>query len=248
MGSNPDDIAENKDRLRSIEHWLIRPSEKVKPNALFLQQETNNLNELLSRKEWSQDYTRSLELQQIRATFHADQAREAAIRHYQSSGTKPNVAVMAETIACVHALHAMADSIAQIINAFVLEESERLSEDKVSFWPIMEKLKAQMPNSQLDDAVGKLKKSSKFEYIVAFCNKIKHRSLVNYGQGLTIDVSGIPAEHDVQFTNFEYDGKPCPRLWAREIFLDYRSEIFRLVAEVIKEVSALISDPQNPPE
>lgn len=205
------------------------------------------------------DYLRSLSWQKARAMYHANHATYAAkqeygpsvvIRIYGKDWKEPHVSVVADTLGCIHALHEMADAIAQLLNILILED--QLPEYRVTFHRILEKLKNR-PRTPLFKAVLALSESNEFKYIDAFCNNVKHRFLIEHGRSVEVHVPvleipapPIPKEgfsiQGTKFESFKRDNHRFPELWAEDIYKGYRNRIISLVENIICEMIILSTE------
>lgn len=240
--------------MRNNPGYVFNVRKEVDAQADLLGQELERLCKILSEAGLPKDYLKALSWQMVRANFHANQAFDAANADTQSAkgvevcGTdwkEPDVIAIAETIACVHAMHAMADTILKMINDLLL--SKRIEEIKVSFENILKKLEPDSRFKDLRSKLSDLELSKEFKYIHALCNTVKHNyDAIPPGKAAVVPVGRGELEQGIVSRTFEYQVKServtyfYLSLWAREIYLDYRGEMFRLVAEVIKEISALI--------
>jgi hypothetical protein len=223
------------------------------------------------------DYLKALSWQNARACFHADQAFVAARTDIQSTDDvkaggivwkEPDVIAIAETIACVHAMHAMAETILEMINDLFSSKGDEEEKAWLSFNIILKILKSDKRCQQLYEKLSQLESSTEFQYIRAFCNTVKHEySAIHQGRAVQINVppieirvtdQGIPelitveegdTEQGMKFVPFGYEVKSEKvtyyflSLWAREIYLDYRGEICKHVVDVLKEISTLVPAP-----
>lgn len=182
------------------------------------------------------EYLTSLEWRQRRAGYHAEMA-EAEWSDFMSKPfavgdeayQKAFFVYEAHAEACVQALHAMADILAQIINATLM--ATPLSEDDVSFPGVPVRLKKQGNATRIITACNSLMQSKEYRYVNAFSNTIKHRRLVRSDIGGEHG-NGTRNKTEPIFAEFNYKGASYPETWGSDILASYRQEIVRLVNEV----------------
>ncbi len=134
--------------------------------------------------------------------------------------------IVSAAVACVHAVHTMVESVAQLINATLLPKPK--SEGSVSMKAIRVDLEELIPKSQLTCKIDELLESQEFRYYHAFRIKIKHRSLGPFNLYVGENVSDSQALSDVKFDGFSYGPRQYRSLPAYEVVTDYKEGILDL--------------------
>jgi hypothetical protein len=178
-------------------------------------------------------YLHSFQWRFLRAPFHAQRAQEEWNNLWQlhtltMDGEEYNTAEFsyeANAEACVQALHATADILAQIVNVAVLKSA--LEEHQVSIVKVKHRLKKQDTAPEVLTSIRNTLHSQAFRYVDAFCNTIKHRRLI----GVSIFGAwgaGLPNRVDLKFKEFEYRSTTYPETPGNVVLNDYREELFAL--------------------
>jgi len=144
----------------------------------------------------------------------------------------------AHTVAAAHALHSMADIMAQIVNIVVI--NGRFSEGQVTMKKILKHLDDNSIAPQIKIVIEHLLNSSEFRYIDAFVNTIKHRNLIDTNWGLEYG-EGKRNEAGVRFKEFKYNGYLYPLTWTSQIVHDYKTKIIELVLNIGIELNKYLA-------
>lgn len=121
--------------------------------------------------------------------------------------------------------HQMADILDQIINIVILKAI--LSEDKVNANNIERELSKLGSATKIVNSRDTLRKSYGFLYLSAFCNIVKHRSLINISKVRTSGPRWMPI-----FKEFVYNGKTYPETRGEDILDGYLNHINELIVKV----------------
>lgn len=128
----------------------------------------------------------------------------------------------AHLIAAAQAVHSIADIIAQVID--VLGFFSPFGREKVSFWRVLERL----PETELKVAMTEVSRCKEFEYLNAFVNVTKHRSIVF--SRYVADLSEPSAfKHGVKYKSFSYGGREFDAKWSEDFVGEMQEVVRRLI-------------------
>ncbi len=195
----------------------------------------------------SKSYQKALVWKRELALFHSEQSNVVwdklfCAQQKLTVGDKKwwdtHVASEAHVIAAAQALHSMADILGQIINQVVL--CGALLEEKVTLYTVLCELNKKAIAPNILTKVMKFKKSTEFEYINAFVNTTKHRSVLDTSYHAEY---GINKRNDqgILFKSFIYKGKKFPTTWAKDIVGPYRDKIFKDISDIGNSINSFIS-------
>jgi hypothetical protein len=139
-------------------------------------------------------------------------------------------------------IHSTGDILAQILNTTVLEYL--MAEHDVSISKVKGKLSKQQNVEDLVKAVDELLQSRCYQYINAFVNTIKHRSLI---ESVTHAEFGKNTKNKIglQFQQFKYRSNEYPREYADEILSIYFKELQNLIENVGTQINRFMKHYQH---
>ena len=195
-------------------------------------------------------YIQTMSWRQNHANFHRMEAEKAWSRLYGLSNPDNKfigdvlISYEANLVACILALHSMADILDQIVNITILEPP--LPEGNIRDRNITPRLEKCLNIKQISDSRKKLRGNKVFDYINAFCNTIKHRRLMNIKATGTLNISFQTTSENCDATPkntliqqmkpvvdpFNYNGKKYPKTLGSEILENYTIQMFELTYNV----------------
>jgi hypothetical protein len=125
----------------------------------------------------------------------------------QDQLNRARIASEAHTLAAVRSARAMWDVFAFLVNDVAL--GSRLEERECNIFSVRDAL----PKSKLKSSLGDLTSSEWFRYVNAFVNTAKHRNLVPQSFRVSFEDDKV----GIRIEAFEYNGKPFPSYWIREL-------------------------------
>lgn len=134
----------------------------------------------------------------------------------------------AHTIAASHALHSMADVMAQIVNHVIFEG--KIPENKVSLKTIKNGYKGTKLPNNIEQAIDKLLNDLGCKYIDAFVNKIKHQHLIY--RKYVLNGKHPNFSKALRFKSFQHKEKSYPETWAIDIIESYRKSIIDKICAI----------------
>jgi len=182
-----------------------------------------------------------------RANYHAQKAKEVWKDFFKPSkviipspqfDSATNISV-AEIEALVNILNSMADILAQVINATLLElVNQSVPEDMVFAYKILDKLSKFPQYQDVTKTFSLFLNSKEFKYINAFCNTMKHRKLLDIDYHLHIDYREKgKIQEGLRFKEFTYKGNVFPATWSTTIEEDYRLKIYDHICDIGIEIN-----------
>lgn len=192
------------------------------------------------------EYRRALILKNARVLFFAEQTDQWWQRFFEAERpvilggqewSEAHFATEACTEAAVLALHSMGDLCAQIVNLVVLRGE--LSEDNVSLGSVVSRLDKVGTAGDVLCALKQLQSLQAFDYVRAFANTVKHACLVNAGFRAEYGESYRNAQ-GVIFDEFSYKGHQYGRVWACDVFTDYRRQIVSSISNVVQALERYV--------
>jgi len=192
-------------------------------------------------------YLESLAWKHWKTKYHAEQAQKvwnrfksAHPKGYEIGGRNQEwwdtyYASFAETEATIQALNEEADIVAQIVNQLVLEGY--FTEEEVALGKVLDKLKTLKIAPNVVSSIEAFRSSKEFDYINAFSNTVKHRSLVRK-QWCAQGGEDIEEKEGVRFLDFEYKPrgsqkiKHFPAMWISEVNTSYRNALEKYIKKI----------------
>jgi len=203
--------------------------------------EFNDLKQLLNDKGLADavEYVEAVRWKLIQAKLYSELAKEKDFGGIlaQSQGAEINLSdpavrhsllqCEAHTVCLSQILHSVGDLAGQVVNeSLLLMKGRQVQKDVFYLGDVINELDA-LSSSDCSEISGQLKAlrdSAQFQYIAAFANTIKHRSLVNSKILLQYSVEN-GAQEGLSFIEFVYKKRTYGQAFAKVIYDDYLKAI-----------------------
>lgn len=212
----------------------------------------DTLKKLLRDKEYSEaaEHADAVGWKIAQAKYYSELANEQDFPVFRSQFSETELSVEdsrlwyslrkceAHTMCLAQALHSLMDLLAQVVNDSILEEhKQRLDEKDVRFTTVTDKLdKINTADSKaISKAMDDLRNCHEFEYLNAFVNTIKHRSLVNIQLSIRHSAPN-PPQVGLWFKQFSYKSHTYQETEAKQIYEGFRQAIVQHVCDVVDKL------------
>lgn len=163
-----------------------------------------------------------------------DKGREFALARFQAE---------ANMIACAQSLHSLADIFSQVVYLSLnLDKNlnKPVPENKKYLFAVNKALSGLPRFSTLHRKINKLLKSNQFDYLGAYVNTTKHRSLIPADYSISFEKITEPM-HGLKISGFEYKGNKYSSRWAKELLEDDLHFIRDCFANIGNEINSSVN-------
>ena len=201
------------------------------------------------------------------AQYHAEESRTAIARRIASPSDREYVEIIrlilqqaagaeegasfalaqfqaeAHMIAYAQSLHSLADILSQVIYySLNLDKypSTSIEQRRRNLHAVSRSLDTLSRFKELYESIEELRTSSQFQYLNAYVNTTKHRSLVAAKYSVSLQTDAEPF-HGFKLSEFEYEGSEYPPKYSNELFDDDFSFIRDSFIEIGNKVNRGVS-------
>lgn len=139
-----------------------------------------------------------------------------------------------EFIAALQAIHPLADLMAQIINAVVLNDHFQIHQ--VTLKKVKELLMRQQDFTAVLESINALMLSQEFKFIDAFVNTIKHRHLIEVENNGEFGI-GTANRVGLKTITFSRNGETFQAVWIKDVLESYLKKVIELMSNVGIEIN-----------
>jgi len=144
----------------------------------------------------------------------------------------------AHTMCLAQIVHSLGDLTGQLVNKSVLQREGRQIQREVFYLSnvVQELDRANVAAcTEISDLLKDFKDSTEFQYLTAFVNTIKHRSLVDSDQAGHYSVTGDNHE-GLRFKEFEYKSDTFDAVFAEVIYQNYLDTLEQYLCAVVEKL------------
>lgn len=145
----------------------------------------------------------------------------------------------ANIVACVQSMHALTDTLAQVIYlgcGLNMDPATSLKERQISIHSVADRI----PAGTLKTLIRELITDPGFVYLAALNNHSKHRSIVDVRYSMDLSTASDKV-HGLEFSAFAYGEEIYPQKWAMPTLIDEYARQEALIMAIGNEVNSLVS-------
>ncbi|MCY1282062.1 hypothetical protein D9M70_308860 [compost metagenome] len=168
------------------------------------------------------------------ALFGADEEEEASFQ-------KVRMQAVANVIACMQSMHAVADTLSHVIYFSLDMQSSndsRLAQRSISIHSVRQRLTLVGDAHSLHKLIGEFVDHQGFIYLNDVVNQSKHRSLI--GTSYTLNMTGVGRLHGLEFKAFKREGRTYGPRWVDDYLKEEFSRQSRLIIQIGQELNGVV--------
>ena len=186
-------------------------------------------------------YFQTLNWKFVSAHFHALKSEEiynaifdsGVVRFSDGKVQKALDETVFETEAMIQVLHSMGDIMGQILNLAVLGANAFPDDSMGLLFKVSDRISSRNLAPNISNALNVLKDSQEFKYMKAFCNTIKHNTILDFDYRMHFDFRDKNnSQQGLRFKQFVYKGDTYPVTWVHVVRDEYSLKLFNVIFSV----------------